>query len=167
MNPMRWPQTRSRRGRGGKREDLGGLYVRSSWEANYARYLQWLVGQGEIASWEYEPDTFEFEAIKRGTRFYTPDFKITNNDGTIEYHEIKGYMDDRSRVKLKRMAKYYPDVPLMVIGKDAYYAIMNDVRGFIPDLESRRDPAGCVEQVAAALKGAEERPFGDIREEAL
>ena len=119
----------------GKRADLDGLFVRSSWEANYARYLNWLVGLGEIAAWEYEPDTFWFDEIKRGTRSYTPDFKITNNDGTVDYHEVKGWMDQKSRTKLKRMAKYYPNVKVTLIDADAYYAIARDVSGFIPNWE--------------------------------
>jgi len=104
---------------GGKRDDLGGLYVRSSWEANYARYLNFLVSNGEILGWEYEPDTFEFP-VKRGNIAYTPDFKIINNDGSVEYHEVKGYMDKDSAVKLKRMEKYYPTIKVVVIGKDEY-----------------------------------------------
>lgn len=123
------------RGSMGKRADLDGLFVRSSWEANYARYLNWLVGLGEIAAWEYEPDTFWFDEIKRGTRSYTPDFKITNNDGTVDYHEVKGWMDQKSRTKLKRMAKYYPNVKVTLIDADAYYAIARDVSGFIPNWE--------------------------------
>ena len=121
--------------KGGKRDDLGGLYVRSRWEANYARYLNWLIEQEEIQSWEYEPDTFEFEEIKRGVRFYTPDFKITNPDGSVEYHEIKGYMDDKSRVKLKRMGKYFPGIKIVVIDGDAYYSLAKDVQAFIPNWE--------------------------------
>jgi hypothetical protein len=123
------------RGSMGKREDLGGLFVRSSWEANYARYLNWLIEQNEIAAWEYEPDTFWFHEIKRGTRSYTPDFKVINNDGTVEYHEIKGWMDQKSRTALKRMAKYYPDVKLVVIDNDAYHALANDIKGFIQGWE--------------------------------
>ena len=127
-----------RRSRGGKRGDLGGLYVRSAWEANYCRYLNWLVELGEIISWEYEPDTFWFENIKRGTRFYTPDFKITNTDNSIEYHEVKGRMDQKSRTRLKRMAKYYPDVKIVVIDSEAYRALAKDVRGFIPNWEGTK-----------------------------
>lgn len=119
----------------GKREDLGGLYVRSSWEANYARYLNWLVELGEIASWEYEPDTFWFEGIKRGTRSYTPDFKITNKNGTIEFHEVKGWMNPKSATQLKRMATYHPGVKIVLIDADAYRAIARDVSGFIPNWE--------------------------------
>jgi hypothetical protein len=124
------------RGRGGKREDLGGLFVRSSWEANYARYLNWLLSLGEIRAWEYEPDTFEFTKIKRGSRFYTPDFKVTTPDGYIEYHEVKGWMDQESATKLKRMRKYYPAVVVHLIDKDVYSAIARKVKGFIPNWES-------------------------------
>lgn len=120
--------------RGGKRDDLG-IYVRSSWEANYCRYLNWLVSIGEIESWQFEPDTFEFTKIRRGSRFYTPDFKIVNLDGSIEYHEIKGYMDAKSKTKLKRMAKYYPEVKLIVIDSDAYRALARDVKSFILNWE--------------------------------
>jgi hypothetical protein len=123
------------RGKMGKRDDLGGLYVRSSWEANYARYLNWLISVDQITKWEYEVDEFEFIEIKRGTRSYRPDFKVTNLDGSIEYHEVKGWMDQKSITKLKRMAKYYPDVKLILIDKDAYYAIAQDVKGFIPNWE--------------------------------
>ena len=125
----------TRRSRSGRREDLDGLYVRSSWEANYARYSNWLIEQDEITSWEYEPDTFEFEAIKRGTRFYTPDFKIVNNDGSVEYHEIKGWMDPKSRTKLKRMAKYHPNIKVVLIDSGGYHAIARQIKNFIPRWE--------------------------------
>lgn len=123
------------RGRMGKRDDLDGLYVRSSWEANYARYLNWLVALGEIAGWEYESVSFCFEAIKRGTRSYTPDFTVHLNDGRVEYHEVKGWMDAKSRTKLKRMAKYHPDVKVVLIDAEAYKAIERSIRSFIPNWE--------------------------------
>lgn len=115
-------KTRNGRGvptAGGYREDLG-IYVRSRWEANYARYLQWLKARKEIRDWQYEADMFEFPHIRRGTRFYTPDFKVIKADGSVEYHEVKGYMDQKSRTALKRMARYYPDVRIVVIDA-AYY----------------------------------------------
>lgn len=123
------------RGKMGKRSDLNNLYVRSSWEANYARYLNWLISIGEIKKWEYEPEVFEFEAIKRGARSYTPDFKVYNNNGSIEYHEVKGWMDAKSKTKLKRMNKYYPDIKIVLVDKDSYYAIARDVKRFIPNWE--------------------------------
>ena len=124
------------RGNGGTRKDLG-LYVRSSWEANYARYLNFLVGTGDILEWKYEPKTFEFVGIKRGCRFYTPDFFIRWKNGKEEYHEVKGYMDQRSATKLKRMALYFPDVVVVLIDKKRYYGIAKSVSGLIPMWEKQ------------------------------
>lgn len=98
-------------------------YMRSVWEYNYACYLDFLQEHNEIADWEYEPDTFWFEKIKRGVRSYLPDFKVYLNNGKIEYHEVKGYMDSKSKTKIKRMAKYYPDITLIIIGKKQYKEI--------------------------------------------
>lgn len=91
--------------------NIGGInkYYRSRWEANYARILEFHKKNGIIKHWEHEPQTFWFENVKRGTRSYLPDFKIYNNNGTIEWHEVKGWFDDKSKTKLKRMAKYYPN----------------------------------------------------------
>lgn len=99
------------------------FYFRSSWEVNYARYLEWLLNKGDIIKWEYEPDVFWFEKIKRGVRSYLPDFKITNKNGTFEYHEVKGWMDDKSKTKIKRMKLYYPKIKLIIIEKDSYKSV--------------------------------------------
>lgn len=124
------------RGRGGKRPDLNNQYFRSSWEANYGRYLNWLISIGEIRSWKYEPRTFEFTKIRRGSRFYTPDFEITNLDYSLEYHEIKGWMDKVSQTKLNRMAKYHPEIKIVLIDKAAYSALARDVKRLVPNWET-------------------------------
>ncbi len=118
---------------GGKRDDLGGQYFRSAWEANYARYLNWLVAHGDIRSWSYEPREFTFP-VKRGNTTYLPDFEIVENDGLTSYHEVKGYMDADSRTKLKRMAKYHPGVKIVLVDRDAYQAIAR-MRALIPGWE--------------------------------
>lgn len=111
------------------------IYFRSRWEANYGRYLQSLLDDGKIKSWEHEPITFWFEEIKRGSRSYLPDFRVTALDGTITYHEVKGWMDDRSRTKIARMAKYYPEIPLIVIDKKAYEDMRKYLSMVIPEWE--------------------------------
>lgn len=83
----------------GKRADLGGQFFRSATEANYARFLNMF-----NVKWEYEPKEFEFYAIARGTRFYIPDFYLPDKDAWIE---VKGWMDSKSVIKLKRFKKYY------------------------------------------------------------
>lgn len=94
--------------RGGIRDDLG-LWLRSAWEANYARHLNAQVDGGVIRSWRYESKTFVFQSTKRGTRCYTPDFEVTLPDGSIEWHEVKGWMDEPSKRRLAKMAECYPD----------------------------------------------------------
>jgi len=111
------------RTKSGKRADLGDRFFRSAWEANYARYLNFLVAQGEIAAWEYEAHTFVFEGEIRGAITYLPDFKVYNNDRSHEWHEVKGWMDATSKSKLKKMSKFYPNEKVIVIGEAEYKAI--------------------------------------------
>ena len=101
----------------------GRVWMRSKMERNYAHYLDWLKQLGEIRDWAYEPDEFEFP-VKRGTRFYKPDFKIINDrDGTIEHHEVKGHWTGKAKTQVKRFRKYYPELKLVIIGKEAYKGI--------------------------------------------
>ena len=104
---------------GGKRH-----FYRSKWEANYGRYLEFLKLQNKIKNWLHEPDVFWFDGIMRGCVSYLPDFKIVNIDDSIEYHEVKGWMDDRSSTKIKRMAKYFPEIKLIVIREKQYKEIL-------------------------------------------
>lgn len=120
----------------GRRPDLGDIYFRSGWEANYSRYLNFLIKQKVIYKWEFEPDIFWFNSIKRGVRSYLPDFKIWDSKTSEpRYVEVKGFMDARSKTKIKRMAKYYPDVRLDVVGKKEYTEIKNKLSALIPDWE--------------------------------
>lgn len=98
-------------------------FYRSSWEVNIAAYFEFLKNKKEIKEWEYEPFVFWFLEIKRGVRSYKPDFRITNNDGTQYWVEVKGWMDAKSKTKLNRMRIYYPDVKLELIDQKRYYAI--------------------------------------------
>jgi hypothetical protein len=109
---------------GGHREDLNGTYFRSAWEANYARYLNLLVKMKVVEYWAFEPETFWFENIRRGTRSFLIDFKVkyANEDKPV-YVEIKGYMDKKSKTKISRFRKYYPQHRLEVIGAKEYYAL--------------------------------------------
>lgn len=117
--------------------EIGGIrkYYRSKWEANYAYYLQWLKEKNQILDWKHEPKVFWFEGIKRGTVSYLPDFWVLENTGTEAYHEVKGWMDDRSKTKIKRMAKYHPDTKLVVIDSKGYAALKKSVQGLVPGWE--------------------------------
>ncbi len=119
------PQSEGNQGysKSGKRADLGDQYFRSRWEANYARYLNFLIEEGtDIVRWEFEKESFEFAKIKKGTRFYTPDFKIYFKDGHIEYHEVKGWDYPKGKTARKRFAKYYPKLKLVLLDKTFFQA---------------------------------------------
>ena len=118
----------------GKREDIGPFFFRSAWEANYARYLNFLIKHGKIDKWEYEVDTFIFPEVVKGQRTYLPDFKVWDNYGYVCYHELKGWMNSASKSKLKKMKKYYPNIDLIVIGPKEYKGI-SEYAAMIPNWE--------------------------------
>jgi hypothetical protein len=114
-----------------------GISFRSSWEANYARYLNFLKSTGKVQGWKYESKTFWFEKIKRGCRSWKPDFEVVLPSGEIEYHEVKGWMYPRSKTALKRMRIYHPDVGVVLIDQHRYRAISKSVCKIIPNWEGR------------------------------
>ena len=96
-------------GKNGYREDLG-HFVRSSWEANFCRMLQYF-GIG----YEYEPQRFYL-----GHTTYCPDIRL--NDTNL-FIEIKGYADAKWQKKLESFKTQYPEKELVVIGKSEYNTI--------------------------------------------
>lgn len=114
LNPLKNTTNPYSRTHGGKRKDLNNIYFRSSWEANIARYYNF-VG----IKWEFEPKEFIFNTIKRGCILYTPDFYLPEEDRWVE---VKGWMDKKSKTKLRRFEKYYPEeyAKLEIIDEKAY-----------------------------------------------
>jgi hypothetical protein len=103
-------------GTAGKRADLGGLFVRSRAEANYARWLTW-----HSMVWEYEPRVFRFPGVRSGRNMaYRPDFYLPLED---RYVEVKGYLDRDSQVKLRRMAKHFPQIVVTLVQGDFFRSI--------------------------------------------
>lgn len=94
------------------------IYFRSSWEYYYAIFLEKLKIEGKIRDYAHEPKCFWFNDIKRGVRSYLPDFCVLHLDGSEEWIETKGFMDSKSYTKLKRMAKYYPEIKLRLVDKE-------------------------------------------------
>lgn len=119
----------------GYRADLGDIFFRSRWEANYARFLCLLQRQGVIAKWEFEAETFWFDKIKRGVRSYTPDFRITRPNGSVYFVEVKGWMDPKSKTKIARMGRYHPTVELQVFDAKAYRELARKLGPAIPEWE--------------------------------
>ena len=124
------------RSKSGYRADLGDIFFRSSWEANYARYLNLLIKMRIVQTWEFEPETFWFEKIKRGTRSYLVDFKVHYvNEAQPTYVEVKGWMDAKSRTKISRFRKYYPQHRLEIVGVKEYRALKAKWAATIPGWE--------------------------------
>ena len=86
--------------KGGYREDLK-QFFRSKMEANMARYYKYV---GEL--YIYEHKEFEFKGIRRGSRFYKPDFYLPIPG---RWAEVKGWLRKTDKTKLKRFKKYYPE----------------------------------------------------------
>lgn len=95
---------------GGKR-----FFSKSSWERKYANVLELRKINKEISDWIYEPHRFWFDEAASTVRSYLPDFLVINNDGSKEYHEVKGWMTKRSAESIKLMKKWFPAIPLKVI----------------------------------------------------
>lgn len=114
------------KGTGGRRADLDNRYFRSMMEANVARYYNF-VG----IKWEYEPREFKFP-IERGIRFYKPDFYLPDTD---TYIECKGWFDPKSKTRMKRMAKYFPEVKVHIMDWVEYKALAKQVSMLIPGWE--------------------------------
>lgn len=132
---LRDPSRVYTRAKGGKRPDLNNQFFRSSWEANYARYLNLLIKMKVVEYWEFEPETFWFP-VKRGTLSYKPDFKVKYaNDPIHEYVEIKGWIVPKDRTKWRRMKKHHPHIKLIVVANKEYQAIKRKWASAIPHWE--------------------------------
>lgn len=108
------------------------VYFRSQWEANYGCFLEWKKLKGLIKQWDHEPKTFWFEGIKRGCVSYLPDFRVENNDGSIDWIEVKGYMDSKSKTKIARFRKYFPEENLLVITSSWFKENGKKLKSIVP-----------------------------------
>jgi hypothetical protein len=113
------------------------IYFRSSWEFYYSLFLEKLRQERKILDWKHEPKCFWFEGIKRGVRSYLPDFCITHLNGSEEWSEVKGYFDSKSQTKMKRMAKYYPDVNIRLVGSEWFKTNLKACKALEPILAKR------------------------------
>lgn len=129
LNPMINQSNPYSRTKSGKRKDLNNVFFRSAWEANIARYYNFIG-----VKWEFEPKTFIFHNITRGSVSYTPDFYLPEEDKWVE---VKGWMDGKSKTKLKRFKQQYPDEynKLQLITEKEYNEIKRKVSNYIKNWE--------------------------------
>jgi hypothetical protein len=116
--------------KGGKREDLNDTYFRSSWEANYGRYLNEQFNLGNILDWSFEKEIFQLGDMK-----YIPDFKVYENDGSISYREVKGFMTQDAQEKINRFKNSYPEFGFLLIDEKEYSKLHREYSAIIPNWE--------------------------------
>ena len=86
----------------------------NSLEKKYADHLRIIQLVGEIHSF-----AFERHNLKLADRtYYKPDFEVMLLDGTIEFHEVKGFMMDDANVKIKVAAAQFPQYVFRLVQWD-------------------------------------------------
>ena len=109
------------RSKKGIRQDLG-CFFRSTWEANYARYLNHLG-----LRWKYEPVQYNLG----NNRTYTPDFIL--EDGT--HVEIKGWLTAKGAEKIRLFQEQYPAVKFDFVDKKRYTVLRKQYQFELRDWE--------------------------------
>lgn len=84
-------------------------------EAKYADFLETRKQAGEIISWRFEEIKFRLA----DKTWLLPDFQIMLSDGSIEYHETKGFMQEDANVKLKAVADKYREYRWILVRWDS------------------------------------------------
>ncbi len=111
-------------GKCGKRKDLNNQYFRSTWEANFARILNyWKI------PWVFEPTMFDL-----GDCAYRPDFKIFDSVGEY-FVEVIGYFDGVHKKKLKLFQEKYPNEKIQIVKKETYKDLQNEFKNKIENWE--------------------------------
>lgn len=122
----------------GRRIDLNNQFFRSTYEANYARYLNYVIANSllRIISWQYEPDTFKFPKATDTPKQYTPDFKVFYENYHCQYHEVKGWDYPKGIKAREKFSKYFPKLKLILIGEDFFAnAVKDGLSKLIPNWE--------------------------------
>lgn len=86
---MTWIQKRGSKF-GAKKTVTGGRQYDSKKEAGYSQQLELLKKAKEVKEWKPQV-TLQLFAYGRKIARYRTDFQVTKRDGTIEFHEVKGF----------------------------------------------------------------------------
>lgn len=106
-----------------KKVEVDGIKFDSKVEAEYYLHLKEMEGKKEIQGFERQvkmtlQDSFYLEGVKGKIRAitYAIDFKITENDGSITYIDVKGIETDVFKMKRKMFMNRYR-TPLVTVKK--------------------------------------------------
>jgi hypothetical protein len=139
----------------GFREDLG-HYVRSSWEADFARVLKYMG-----LSYQYEPQRFTLVREDGSTMTYAPDFFVPEEDC---WYEIKGWMDKVSEEKIRLFTEQYPQESIVIVDKTLFAEMQMKYRDLVK-WECPKVPANTVFLGIRSIAYEGEEETFDIRME--
>ncbi|MBM3330078.1 MAG: DUF1064 domain-containing protein [Calditrichaeota bacterium] len=83
-------------------------------ERRYANHLRKRQLAGEIHSFAYERHNLKLA----DKTYFKPDFEVMLPDGAIEFHEVKGFMEEDANVKIKVAADQFPQFIFRLIRWD-------------------------------------------------
>jgi hypothetical protein len=79
-------------------QEYNGRWYHSKKEAKYAEELDWRMKAGELT--EIKPQhKIEIRVNGKLWRNYLVDFRVVTKDGTVEYHEVKGFATEEWKMK--------------------------------------------------------------------
>ncbi|MBI5220905.1 MAG: DNA polymerase III subunit alpha, partial [Candidatus Liptonbacteria bacterium] len=113
---------RSPHRKGGIRPDLG-HYVRSNWEADFARILNYFK-----TGYQYEPKTFRLTRGDGSAVSYTPDFYVPT---TNTFYEIKGWLHELDQEKMDLFQTQYPEYNFVLVNKTKFAELALQYRDLV------------------------------------
>jgi len=91
------------------KQEYNGRWYHSKLEANYAAQLDFMKKAGEIKEWRPQVKlSFKVNGVLICNHYV--DFRIITKDGTVQYHETKGYETDSYRMKKKLLLALLPEI---------------------------------------------------------
>ena len=90
--------TRTKNKYNARGQEYNGRWYHSAKEARYAEELDWLIKSGDIL--EVKPQArIDIKVNGIHWRNYACDFRVVTKDGTIQYHEVKGFATEEWKMK--------------------------------------------------------------------
>lgn len=85
---------------------------RSQWEAEYAGVLELRKRAGDIVDYGYE----RIRLLLPGGVIFKVDFDVLEDDGGVSIIEVKGFMREVARIKLRSAIEAYPGFRFYIVG---------------------------------------------------
>jgi outer membrane lipoprotein-sorting protein len=98
-----------------QRPEAYGYKFKSKQEYRWATYLSIICRTGNV-EWKYEPKTFEAKKMRwKKLRTYTPDFRVEDDSGSVEWHEVKTSLRQKDVTRFKWFRADYPEERIILV----------------------------------------------------